>query len=194
MLIETAIIPRLHALNSLWPDHHPLRCWLVTVVTLRTPQEGLFKEQAATNSKVDESLVRGGRKLKFTSPPPLPCDKVGGSEQLQVISVKTRPLAGCKPTKSLTAFQSWQRPVGCTAPVQIKHTPGCHVSGRIQHHRTKYVGSAVGMHNNCIHDPASQRFVNLCHSSSRSAHTQDCESLDSPPDPSCEIAQGEYFG
>lgn len=45
MLIETETIPRLHALNSLWPGHYPLGCWLVTVVTLRTPQEGLFKEQ-----------------------------------------------------------------------------------------------------------------------------------------------------
>lgn len=124
---------------------------------------GSIQGAAATNSQVGESVVRGGKKLKFTSPPLLPCDKTRGSKQLQVISVKIRSLAVCKPTKSLTAFQSWERPVGYRASVQIKHTPGCHVSGRIQHHRTKYVGNAVGMHNNCIHDPTSQSFLNLCH-------------------------------
>lgn len=130
------------------------------------------------------------------------------------LSLVTKPVdqsSSRRPTQKLDHRQAANPPTACQPPstrADLGKACGEHRSSadktharlpriRILHHRTKYVGSAAGMHNDCIHDPAWLRFLNPRRSSSRSAHTKGCERLHStngPPDPPREIAQEEYFG
>lgn len=109
---------------KMWPGYSQLGCQQVMVSTLPTlcSRSSSYKQEVGW-----ESLLKVPKKSEI----PLVPNSLDLS-QIQEIKtapghhiVKMRPPASCKPAEILLAFLV---PALHTAPAQIKHMPGCHVS------------------------------------------------------------------
>lgn len=123
------MIPSLQDPNSLWPVHCQVGRQQVTTPNSCLHHRRVYLRSSSYKQQVGREPCKGRKKAETHLPPHL-CLVIKAAAGDQCKNWTTGRLQTRQQPASLPApEQTWERPVGSTAPVQIKHTPGCHVSG-----------------------------------------------------------------